>query len=93
MRHFFICNQKENFIIETRRISRLLDGARRNKVEEPLLFGTEYEVQWRESRVNLAELAKLRWIDGWSRKELAKRYGRTEEAVQNYFQIIKKKGF
>lgn len=56
----------------------------------PLTTGTLCQIQWRELRVNLAELAKLRWIDGRSRKELAKRYGRTEEAVQNYFQKIKK---
>jgi DNA-binding transcriptional regulator LsrR (DeoR family) len=41
--------------------------------------------------VNLAELAKLRWIEGWSRKKLAEHYGRTEDAIQNYFQKIKKK--
>jgi hypothetical protein len=41
--------------------------------------------------VNLAELAKLRFIDGWSRKQLAEHYARTEMAIQNYFQIIKKK--
>jgi DNA-binding transcriptional regulator LsrR (DeoR family) len=42
--------------------------------------------------VNLAELAKLRFIDGWSRQQLADHYGRTEDAIQNYFQKIKKKG-
>ncbi|MDO9182195.1 MAG: hypothetical protein Q7U04_07290 [Bacteriovorax sp.] len=70
-----------------------IDGARRNKVEEPLTTGTLYPIQWRELRVNLAELAKLRYIDGWSRKQLAEHYGRTEMAIQNYFQNIKKKGF
>ena len=68
------------------------NGARRNKVEEPLTTGTLYPIQWRELRVNLAELAKLRFIDGWSRKQLAEYYGRTEDAIQNYFQKIKKKG-
>lgn len=54
---------------------------------------SEYQVQWCESRVNLAELAKLRFIDGWSRKQLAEYYGRTEMAIQNYFQNLKKKDF
>ena len=51
-----------------------------------------YSVRWQEPRVDLRELAKLRIIDGWSRKKLASHYGRTEEAIQNYFQKIKKKG-
>ena len=67
-------------------------GARRTKLEEPLVMDKEYSIQWRELRVNLAELAKLRFIDGWSRKQLAEYYGRTEDAIQNYFQKIKKKG-
>jgi len=35
------------------------------------------------------ELAKLRWIERWSRKQLAKHFGKTEMAIQNQFQKIK----
>ena len=72
-------------------LSSTTNGALRSKVEEPLTTGTLYPIQWRELRVNLAELAKLRFIDGWSRKQLAEHFGRTEIAIQYYFQIIKKK--
>ncbi|NOT80440.1 MAG: hypothetical protein HOP07_15720 [Bacteriovoracaceae bacterium] len=51
-----------------------------------------YPVRWQEPRVDLRELANLRFKDGWSRKQLASHYGRTEDAIQNYFQKIKKKG-
>jgi hypothetical protein len=43
--------------------------------------------------VNLAELAKLRWLDGWSRQQLADHYQRTLYAITNYCQNIRKKDF
>lgn len=52
-----------------------------------------YPIQWRDPRVNLAELAKLRWIEGWDSKQLAAHFGRTEVAVQNYFQSIRNMDF
>jgi len=62
-------------------------------VEEHLSWAETYPIEWREPRVDLGELAKLRWIEGLSRKELAERYGRTQGAVQNYFQILRRKNF
>ena len=69
------------------------DGAPRPMLREPLSLDIAYPIQWHESRVNLTELAKLRWIEGWDRKQLADHFGRTEVAVQNYFQEIRRKGF
>jgi hypothetical protein len=66
----------------------MTNGARGPKLEELLGWEKTYSIQWREPRVNLAELAKLRWADGWSSKKLAKRFGRTECAIQNYFRKI-----
>ena len=79
----------------TRRVgsSTVGNGARRSILDEPLTRAEEYPIEWRELRVDLAELAKLRWIEGLSRKELAERYGRTEMAVQNYFQALRRKNF
>ena len=56
-------------------------------------MGLSYPIQWHESRVNLAELAKLRFIEGWSRKQLADHYQRTLYAITNYCQNIMKKDF
>ncbi len=69
------------------------NGARRTRVDEPLCWAETYPIQWREPRVDLAELAKLRWIEGLSRKELAGRFGRTEIAVQNYIQELRRRRF
>lgn len=70
-----------------------LFGARGAKVEEPLAWAEEYPIQWREPRIDLAELAKLRWIEGFSRQELAEKYGKTPTAIQNYFQVLRRKNF
>ncbi len=68
-------------------------GARHTRVEEPLSWAEEHPIQWREPLFDLAELAKRRWIEGLSRKELARAYGKTECAIQNHFQELKRKGF
>ena len=68
-------------------------GARRPRVEEPLSWAVAYPIQWRESRVDLAELARLRWINGLSVKQLAKEFGRTEYAIGNYCQNARRKKF
>jgi hypothetical protein len=68
-------------------------GALRSNIEESLTLDLEYPIQWRESRVNLAELAKLRYLEGWDRKKLANHYKRTLYAITNYCQIIRKKNF
>jgi hypothetical protein len=68
-------------------------GARRPIVEEPLAWAEEYPIQWREPEFNLAELAKLRWIKGLSTKQLAEKYGRTECAIENYYQKLSRLEF
>ena len=68
-------------------------GAHRPTVEEPLAWIEDYPIQWREPRLDLAELAKLRWIEGLSRKDHANRFGRTESAIQNYFQLLRRFDF
>lgn len=66
---------------------------RRPIVEEPLAWVEEYPIQWRELKLDLAELAKLRWIQGLSRQEQAERFGKTECAIQNYFQDLRRLDF
>ncbi len=69
------------------------NGGRGTRVEELFALGVEYPVQWRESKVNLAELAKLRWINGWSRQQIAVHYGKTFYAIAKYCVTAKKKDF
>ncbi len=70
-----------------------LNGALHSKLKEPeLLLELQYPITWKEPRVDLRELANFHYVHKWSRKQLAEHYGRTEGAIQNYFQKIKKKG-
>jgi len=62
-------------------------------VDELLSWVEEYPIQWREPKIDLAELAKRRWIEGMSRKELAQVYGKSESGIQNHFQELKRRGF
>lgn len=68
-------------------------GDRGPNVEEPLGWVQTYPIQLYVPRIDLAELAKLRWIKGWSRADLAKRYGKTPRAIQNYFYHLRLKDF
>ena len=43
--------------------------------------------------MDLSELAKLRWIDGWSTEQLAKHYNRTHIAIKNYYSLIRRNDF
>lgn len=69
------------------------NGARGSRVEEPLVFNTSYEIQWFGSKVDLAELAKLRWIKGWSYQKLGIHFNRTPCAINNYCQKARKMNF
>jgi hypothetical protein len=62
-------------------------------VEEPLAWVEEYPIQWREPRLNLAELAKLRWIEGLSTQELAKHFDKTIYSIENCYQAVRKTNF
>ncbi len=68
-------------------------GARRAKVDEPLVKAEEYPIEWREPRFDLAELAVLRWVKKNSIDELAKTFGRTPVAIQNQLQELRRKNF
>ena len=68
-------------------------GTRGPIVEEPITWVEDYPIVWREPRFDLAELAVLRFNKGLTRKELAKRYGKSEVAIENYFQRLRRKSF
>jgi hypothetical protein len=60
---------------------------------EPLVKVETYPIQWREPRLDLAALARLRWVEGYSRQQLAVKYGKTTVAIQNYFQELRRLDF
>ena len=71
----------------------ILNGAHGPIVEEPLAWAEEYPIRWRVLRLNLAELAKLRWIDRLSTEELAKHFGKTLYAIENYYEAVRRANF
>jgi len=68
-------------------------GARRPIVDELLTWAETYPIEWRAPRFDLAELAVLRWIEGGSVRELAAKFGKSEYAIQNYFQELRRRKF
>ena len=74
-------------------MSWILNGAHGARLREPVVLDISYPIQWVESRVNLAELAKLRYLHGWSRQKLARHYGRTLNAITSYCQNIRRQDF
>jgi len=68
-------------------------GDRGPIVRELLCWVEEYPIQWRKPGFDLAELAKLRWTEGYSTETLMARYGKTEVAIRNYYRRARKSGF
>ena len=52
------------------------NGYLRPRVGEPLAVVREYPAQWTKPRIDPAELARLRWVEGWSLERLARHYRR-----------------
>lgn len=68
-------------------------GARRNNVDEPLVFLRIYQVEWVAPRVNLKELALLRFIQGKTERELAQYFGRSKTAIHEFLSRAVKNDF
>ncbi len=72
---------------------RILNGARGSKLDEPLAFQKIYQVEWVAPRVNLRELALLRFIHGKTERELALYFGRSKTAIHELLAWMLKNGF
>lgn len=68
-------------------------GSRGAIVGEPLAWVEEYPIQWREPRLYLAELARLRWIEGFSHTQLAEYFSKSENAIQCRLQHLRRIGY
>jgi len=49
----------------------------------------EYAVLWKRQEIDLAELAKLRWVDNWQVKHLAQHFGVGRTAIGNHLRQLK----
>ena len=68
-------------------------GARGSKLDEPLTFQRNYQVEWVAPRVNLRELALLRFIQGKTERELAQYFGRSKTAIHELLARMLKNDF
>jgi hypothetical protein len=71
----------------------LKNGARRSIVDEPLTLTKSYQVEWCVPKVNLRELALLRFMHGKSEQELAKFFGRSKTAIHGLLERMIKNDF
>ena len=49
----------------------------------------EIRVMWERPKINLAELAKKRWIDGWSVKQLGDEWGYKRTSIKAYLRNLR----
>jgi len=47
-----------------------------------LIVREKYEIRWRPLKIDLADLAKKRWIKKWTVKRLAEYFKKTPNAIQ-----------
>lgn len=59
---------------------------------EPLAVARMYEIQWRKKTLDLAELAKLRWVEMWSIGRIAEALDRSPNTIDWALQALKKGG-
>lgn len=61
-------------------------------LEHPMTSIGRIQVEWKRPEMDLTELAQLRWIDGWTTKDLAKKDRRTPSTnnPQCLFKALKK---
>jgi len=62
------------------------------KVVEPqgALGCREYVILWKRQQIDLAELAKRRWVENWTIERLALEYRICRTSVKRYLGICKK---
>ena len=51
-----------------------------------------YSIVWRRPDLDLAELARLRWIQQWSVARLAAHFGRRPDTIQGHLCKMRKSG-
>lgn len=81
------------WLCKVKKCMKILNGARGSKVDEPLAFQRNYQVEWVAPRVNLRELALLRFIQGKTERELAQYFGRSKTAIHELLARMLKNDF
>ena len=56
---------------------------------EPTTTPREVKVMWERPKINLAELAKKHWIDGWSVEQLGNKWGYKHTSIKAYLRRLR----
>jgi hypothetical protein len=70
-------------------IKRILNGASRSNLDEPLVHAQTTMTQWKMPKVDLRELALLRFNQGKTEREFAEHFGRSKNVIHD---LLKKMG-
>ncbi|PWU12531.1 MAG: hypothetical protein C5B49_16175 [Bdellovibrio sp.] len=55
---------------------------------EPLTSKATIAALWKKEQIDLAELARLRWVEKWRHERLAKHFGITRSTVRDWIRKI-----
>ena len=56
---------------------------------EPTTTPREVQIMWERPKINLAELAKKHWIDGWSVEQLGNKWGYKRTSINAYLRRLR----
>jgi len=65
----------------------------RYKRSEGVTTSKKYSVQWKEPKINVAELARLRFLEDWDLDMLAARYMRPRETIGSWCRKLRSDEF
>jgi hypothetical protein len=65
------------------------NGARGPKLVEHRICVLSHQASWSSKKINLAELARLRWIENRSREEVADHFGASIETVKMHIRHLR----
>ncbi len=57
------------------------------------LVGKKYSVQWKNSVLDIAELAHKRFIEGWSLGQLSSYFGCSHNTIQSAYNRLRRRGY
>ena len=67
-----------------------VNGGRRDIVAELTTTPREVKIMWERPKINLAELAKKHWIDGWSVEQLGDKWGYKRTSINAYLRRLRR---
>lgn len=72
-------------------LAKILNGAGCRKLQEPegLVVSQTYNMSWDRIYLNLTEVARLRWVEGWNLDSIALHFATTKTAIKERLRTAK----